>query len=134
MKGLSYIRGAIANSGIREHGMNPYIQVNLGPITDLGLSAQQIVEDSLAAMTTTATIEGHSTATARGATVYRTDFSGVDPDPDGATSGTQVATVVSGKDGARWLAVAITLTRNVGNPADIAKRDALAKGFHAGFS
>lgn len=64
---------------------------------------------------------------------HRADTSGYNPDGKGPLSGTSVLTVAEGDNGVRWVAIASIKTKNPDNPAYTAQRDALVKGFHAGF-
>ena len=63
--------------------------------------------------------------------MYRADTSDYNPDGKGDRSGTSLITVVDGKAGARWVAVATIKTRDPDQPDYLSQREALIRGFHA---
>ena len=128
----SSVRAYIANDAIHEDGFSPFIQVDLASTTSTD-SGSAIAADVYAKAGSVMSISNRSVGTVCGATVYRSDMSGFNPDGKGPQSGSSIFTVVEAKDGTRWIAVASIKTRNPANPAYLAQREALLAGFHAGF-
>lgn len=124
------IRGVVAN---RADGSTPSIEVDLIPFRpqDMGKSDKEIAQLILPGAVEGGVVDSGSTDTVCGATVYRANYSR-QPNPDGNdVSGTVLVGFPTGDNGTRWAAVANLTTTDPTNPAYIAQRDALAKGFHA---
>ncbi len=122
-------RGYVDNPSIE--GNDSFMDVTLLPSTATGEDAAKKLLTELRATFPAVT---SSTDTVCGQTLYRFDATGYNPDGKGARSSTTVFSIVSGKDGSRWTAAAFLNTRHPDDPAYIAQRDALVKGFHVGFA
>jgi hypothetical protein len=129
----SSVRAYIANEAIRQDGFTPFIQVDLTSTTDTD-PASAIADELYAKAGAMMTVSNRTVGTVCGASVYRADISGYNPDGKGPQSGSSVFTVVNGTNGTRWIAIASIKTRHPDNPAYTAQRDALLAGFHAAFS
>ena len=127
------LRGVVANTDIRAGGSTPSFEVDLIPVRpeDLGKSDKEIAKLILPGAVKGGEVDTGSTATVCSAALYRADFSR-QPDPGGKdVSGTVVFSFPTADDGTRWAAVANLTATDPTNPAYIAQRDALARGFHA---
>lgn len=121
-------RGYADNPSIE--GNDSFMDVTLLPSTATGEDAAKKVLTDLRPTFPSVT---SSTDTVCGQTLYRFDSTGYNPDGKGARSSTTVFSIVAGKDGSQWTAAAFLKTRHPDDPAYIAQRDALVKGFHVGF-
>jgi hypothetical protein len=124
------LRGYADNPAITKDSF-PFLKVTLQKATNTGAATAEELIGKARKVFPTVT---QSSATVCGNTVYRFDTAGYNPDDKGEQTGTTVFTIIDSTDGTRWMAAASLKTRNPDQPAYIAQRDALAAGFHAGFS
>jgi hypothetical protein len=124
------LRGFYSNNMIRDNDFTPVIQVDLIP-TNSTDSLSAIAADVLNKARTMMTVSNENTAKVCDSGVYRADTSDYNPDGKGDRSGTSLITVVDGKAGARWVAVATIKTRDPDQPDYLSQREALIRGFHA---
>lgn len=79
------------------------------------------------------TVSNETTDVVCGSERYLADTSGYNPDGKGDRYGTSLLTVVDGKTSTQWVAIVSIKTRNPEQPDYLSQREALIKGFHAGF-
>lgn len=123
---------AYVSSAADHEDFTPYIQIDLtdAATTDSG---DAIADELFTKASALMTVTNRSAATVCGSTVYRADTSGYNPDGNGPRSGTTLFTIVDGKGSERWIAILSIKTKDPDNPSYVVERDALVKGFHAGF-
>lgn len=126
------LRGLYSNESIRENGFTPVIHVDLVR-TDSGDSLSKVADDLFTKARTMMQVANETSDTVCGSTVYRADTSGYNPDGKGDRSGTTLLTIVEGKANTRWVAIASIKTRNPDQSDYLSQREALIRGFRAGF-
>ena len=127
---VSYLRGTIANTGLREHKYTPSVEVILEGGADTGDSVPTILATVFGPLEQTVGTVRKSTETICGETVYRADYGGLKVDDTTSESGTLLVTVTDAHHGGRWVVGVKLATADPDNSEYIAERDALLRGFY----
>ncbi len=126
------LRGLYSNESIRDNNFTPVIQVDMVPTTSTD-SPSAIADDLFTKARAMMKVSNETTDTVCGNAVYQADTSGYNPDGKGDRSGTSLLTVVEGEAGTRWVAIASIKTRDPDQRDYLIEREALVRGFRAGF-